>query len=139
MKTLKLFLTFIIFFSITNNLLGQSSLVEAPPPTPPNIIVVLSKSALCSICKENENRIMKEALHNVDISKIYINDLTDSKTISQSEKNIKNLEIVDLIDKKSTGVIYFINLDKKKLVSTISFSKPTVDIFRAYEMALKGE
>ena len=82
---------------------------------------------------------MKEALHNVDISKIYINDLTDSKTISQSEKTIKNLEIVDLIDKKSTGVIYFINLDKKKLVSTISFSKPTVDIFRAYEMALKGE
>jgi hypothetical protein len=139
MKTIKLLLTLVMIFSITNNLLGQSTLVETPPPTPPNIIVVVSKSAACLICKENENRIMKEALRNIELSKIYVNDLTDSKTISQSEKNIKNPKIVDLLDKKSVGVIYFINLDKKKLVSTISFSKPTIDIIRAYEMALKDE
>ena len=140
MKTIKLLFTFFAFVSFSNNLSAQSSLGEAPTVTLPNIAIVLSRSSQCAICKANETRVTKEFLNKLSKTdtKFFINDLTKKDLNSATIEIFKKLEINDLINKKDTGLIYFINLDEKKKISTISLSKSTNEIMEAYEMAKKG-
>lgn len=140
MKTLKLVAFFVAFLSFSNVSFAQSGLEERPPAEIPNVAFVLSKSASCGVCKANEKRVMDEVLSKLEgeHTKLVINDLSNKDTKEASANLLTKLEISDLVGKKNTGVIYFINLDTKKLISTISLAKPSKEIYELGLMALKG-
>jgi hypothetical protein len=139
MKTIKLVFSLVVFFTFTNTTFSQVTLSNTPPPRPPHIAVVFSKSDSCEVCKENQDRVMKDIISKLDnkYDEFILNDLSNETTIEKSNTVLKEFNINEFINPKITGVIYFINLDYGKLLATISIKKSSKEIYDQYLISKK--
>lgn len=130
MKTTKTFL--LAFFLLASfNLLAQSN---------SKIIAVVNKADWCPVCEANGERMMKEVFPSYQEPRATIisNDITDEKTIAASKKDLEKLEVYHLVEKeKRTGLITLIDPKSKKVLGTISVAKPTDEIKKFIDKAIK--
>lgn len=105
--------------------------------TDSKVIAVVSKANWCPTCVKNENRVASEVLSKIDSSKviILINDLSEKKTKSASAIVLKDNGL-DKINFKATGVISFIDVKTKKVIASISVSKPSEIILEEFNKFL---
>lgn len=123
------FIVVAFFLILTSSSFAQSN---------PKVFAVISKASWCPACVQNEGKILKDVLPNVDSSKIKIvvNDLSDATT---KEVSIQNLNVLGLnpLEYNATGVISFVDVKSKKKVDSIVVAKPTEEILKAFEESLK--
>ncbi|MFM9989094.1 hypothetical protein [Flavobacterium sp.] len=104
--------------------------------TQPSVYAVVSKAKWCPTCVKNDARVGSEVMSKIDMTKVtvLVNDLSDKETKIVSAETLKanGLENLKL---KSTGVISFINVKTKKVISTISVSKSSEEILKAFSDA----
>jgi thiol-disulfide isomerase/thioredoxin len=105
MKKLQLVITILAFFTISTSAFAQSS---------PKVIAIVSKASWCPVCVQNEARVMKEVLSNVNNEKVQIvaYDLSDATSKKSSAKQLLDLGL-NKSDFESTGVITFVNAKTK--------------------------
>lgn len=127
MKTLKLLLVIFSLTLFSNTLSAQ---------TEPEVIAVITKASWCPTCVKNGPRVESEVLPKVDASKISIlvNDLSDDTTKKASLLILKEIGLEE-VSLKSTGIISFIDLKSKKVLSTIKVGKSTEEILKEFERA----
>jgi thiol-disulfide isomerase/thioredoxin len=129
MKKLQLVITILAFFTISTSAFAQSS---------PKVIAIVSKASWCPVCVQNEARVMKEVLSNVNNEKVQIvaYDLSDATSKKSSAKQLLDLGL-NKSDFESTGVITFVNAKTKIKISSIVVNKSSVDILKAFENSSK--
>lgn len=129
MKKFQYIITLLFFFAIGNSAFSQVN---------PKVIAIVSKASWCPTCVQNESRVMKEVLPNVDKSRIQIvaNDLSDKETKATSAKQLADLGLKPS-DFKSTGLITFIDAKTKKKISSVNVSKSSEEILKAFEKSSK--
>jgi hypothetical protein len=104
------------------------------------VIALISSADWCGVCNANGPRLEKEVLPSFMMNKdflIVMNDQSDEETKALSKANLEKQGIYEVAkENKSTGMIYFINPVSKKLISSISVSKSTEDIKKAFDNAI---
>lgn len=107
----------------------------------PKVIALLTKASWCVVCQANGPRFMKDIMPMIQENKevqIIMNDLSDKKTISMSRKALQKAGIYDFAEKNpATGMLYFFDANKKKLLSSVSLAQSNEEIEKAYQKALK--
>lgn len=104
------------------------------------VIVVVNSASWCGVCKKNGPRLEQSILpaYMKDSNyQVIVNDLSDDNTKAASNKMLADAGLVDF-DKehKSTGMIYFIDAQSKKQISSISVSKSDEEIQKAFNQSL---
>lgn len=101
--------------------------------TEPKVVAVVTKANWCPACVKNGGRVGAEVVPKVNLDKIVlvVNDLTDKKTTEASKEELKKYGF-DTLKLKSTGVISFIDVNSKKVLSTISVSKSSEDLLTEF-------
>ena len=106
----------------------------------PKIIALLTKASWFYVCQANGPRFMKDVMPNITDNKdvkMIINDLSDKKTIAISRRILQKADIYDFAEKNpATGMLYFFNAEKKKLLSKVSLAQSSEEIEKAYQKAL---
>lgn len=104
------------------------------------VIALVSSANWCGVCKTNGPRLEKEVLPAYMMNKdclIVMNDQSDEETKAMSKTNLEKEGIYEFAkENKATGMIYFIDPVSKKLISSISVSKSTEDIKKAFDSAI---
>lgn len=129
MKKLQLILAIVAFFTISTSAFAQSS---------PKVIAVVSKASWCPVCVQNEARVMKEVLANVNNDQIQIvaNDLSDANSKKASAKELSNLGL-KRSEFNATGIITFVDAKTKKKIASVNVSESSVAILKAFENSAK--
>lgn len=104
------------------------------------VIVLLNKASWCHVCKENGPRVKKDLMPMLMQDKnaqLVVNDLSNDKTIASSSKMLKKSGIKSFAkENKGTGMLYFIDVKSKELISSISIAKSNEEIMMAYKESL---
>lgn len=140
MKSIQSFLVLFLIVGLNSVGFSQSAMSLVVESKPANMLVVVSKSSSCKVCKENVVRVEKEFIDRIkdDTTRVIQNDLSDDETATNSSAILEKFNVSKSINPKNTGIIYFINLDAKKVISTISMTKSTEEIMDAYQLAQKS-
>lgn len=106
----------------------------------PKIIALLNKASWCSVCRTNGPRVEKDLMPMLMQDKnvqVIMNDLSDKKTISKSLPMIKKAGIASFAKENTgSGMLYFIDANSKKLITSISIDESNEDIMMAYKKSL---
>jgi hypothetical protein len=121
-------------------ILSSNSTLTLADNNQAKVIVVVNSAAWCGVCKKNGPRLEQAILpaYMKDSNyQVIVNDLSDDKTKAASNKMLADAGLVDF-DKehKSTGLIYFIDAQSKKQISSISVSKTDEEIIKAFNQSL---
>ncbi len=104
------------------------------------VIALVSSADWCGTCKANGPRLEKEILPSYMMNKDYLvvmNDQSNEQTKAMSKTNLEKEGIYEFAkENKATGMIYFIDAVSKKQISSISVSKSTEDIKKAFDNAI---
>lgn len=104
------------------------------------VIALVSSADWCGTCKANGSRLEKEILPSYMMNKDYLvvmNDQSNDQTKAMSKTNLEKEGIYEFAkENKATGMIYFIDAVSKKQISSISVSKSTEDIKKAFDNAI---
>lgn len=116
------------------------SLVVNAQKNQPKIIALLTKASWCVVCQANGPRFMTDIMPMVQENKevqMVVNDLSDKKTTTASRKTLQKIGLYDFAEKNpATGMLYFFNVNTKKLLSSASLADSNEQIEKAYKKAL---
>lgn len=105
----------------------------------PKVIALLNKASWCPICKANGPRLEKDLMPMLMKDKdveVVMNDLSDNSTKAASENMLEKAGIEAFAKKNTgTGMMYFLDANSKKLLSSISIAKPDDVIMMAFKEA----
>ncbi len=107
--------------------------------TNPQIIAVVNKASWCHVCTANEPRVKKDLMPmlmqdpNVQV---IVNDLSDKDTKAKSRHSLEEAGLTSFADENTgTGMIYFIDAESKKLISSTSLAESNENLMMAFEQA----
>lgn len=104
------------------------------------VIAVVNKADWCSTCVKNEERAQTAFMNaNKDGDVLFVvNNVTDDDTKAKSLVILEKAGInKDAMAKlKSTGVVYFFNVETKEYISSVSLKKKDAELVSAMNKAL---
>lgn len=120
-------------------LLIKSALISSENNTA-KVIVVINSASWCGVCKKNGPRLEQTILpaYMKDSNyQVIVNDLSDDSTKAASTKLLADAGLVGF-DKehKSTGMIFLIDAQSKKQISSISVTKSDEEIKKAFNQSI---
>ncbi|HLF62627.1 MAG TPA: hypothetical protein VI603_02695 [Saprospiraceae bacterium] len=107
----------------------------------PKVIVLINSAAWCGVCKANGPRVEKNVVSSYMMNpdyQIVVNDLTDDITRAKSNTMLAEAGITDFAaSTKSTGMIYFLKAENKKLITSISVAESDAEIKNTFDSCIK--
>lgn len=134
----KFLLTFVLLLSffVTDSNLSYSEEKSS------KIGVIINYASWCPACQANGKRVKMKVFSkfmNTKNVEIILNDLSDEKTITKSQKKLTSLGLSDFTkNNKSTGTIYFVDLSTKKVINTTNVTKTNEELIKEFNMYLKN-
>lgn len=105
------------------------------------LIAVINRADWCHVCKENGAKVMNDIMPAFKMGEVdfIMNDLTDEKTKDASMMSLEKAGVYsDVKKEKMTGNIVLINKKTGKEVERISVAKPSEEIKKTINKALKA-
>lgn len=129
MKTIKSILT-VVFFTL---IMAGSAIAQSDA----KVIAVINKADWCGTCVKNGDRAMMAMMKgNMDGNVHFIkNDLTNDETKKKSMAVLKEFGFDKILSEyKGTGMVYFFDVESKKLINKISVAKSDDKLIEAVKM-----
>ncbi|MCG9879465.1 MAG: hypothetical protein MH472_02595 [Bacteroidia bacterium] len=131
-----------ILMTIFTLLMFSISGLQAQTSAPSNakVIIVVSTAKWCPPCKKHGARVEKEVVSQFASNEqfaIVVNDLSDANSILNSAPAIESRGLTELLSKnKTTGVLYLVDANTKKIISKVSVKESTYDLTQAIQSSL---
>jgi hypothetical protein len=120
----------------SNDMMHKAHSTEMSSAETAKVIVVINSADWCGVCKANGPRVEKNVVSTYMMNSDYqivMNNLTDDSTKAMSKEMLTKAGIAEFGAKhKATGMIYFLNAENKKVISSISVSKSNEEIKKAF-------
>jgi thiol-disulfide isomerase/thioredoxin len=131
-----------ILMTIFTLLLVSMSSLQAQTDAPSNakVIIVVSTAKWCPPCKKHGARVEKEVVSQFASNEqfaIVVNDLSDANSIKNAAPAIEAKGLTELLAKnKTTGVLYLVDANTKKIISKVSVKESSEELTKAIQSSL---